>query len=41
MSKEEAWKQVCAAFNTVCQQMCGFNCTCDELLQEVKEALYV
>lgn len=41
MSKEQAWKEVESAFNTACQQMCGFECSCNEMLQQVKEALNV
>jgi hypothetical protein len=41
MSKEEAWKEIESAFNTVCQQMCGFECSCEETLKQVKEVLYV
>jgi hypothetical protein len=41
MSKDEAWQEVESAFSTVHQQMCGYNCSCDDLLEQVKEALYV
>lgn len=41
MSKEDAWKEIESAFGTVHLQMCGLKCSCDETLQEVKEALNV
>ncbi len=41
MSKDEAWKQIESAFNTQCQQMCGFECSCNEMLKQVKEVLCV
>ena len=41
MSKEQAWREVETAFFTLCQQMCGFECSCNETLRQVREALYV
>ena len=41
MSKEEAWKDIEGAYETLCQEFCPANCRCDTKLAEIKEALNV
>jgi hypothetical protein len=42
MSKDEAWQECLDAFRLIHQDRCiELDCGCDELIEEVREAIYV